>query len=289
MTSYYKVTLEGDLDALSEVETLWEEIALSTSLFEANPEGTRWSLEALFLEEPGTGTLFKGFTPALVPLQETLTREFLPARDWLAENRKTFAPLEIGSFFIHSADDRDLRPAGKRALEIEAATAFGTGRHETTKGCLELLEYLKGKKADPARILDLGCGTGILAMAAATLFQDADVRASDNDPDATQMTTHNLDLNQLGQRVEVLLSQGFESFLEGEAYDLIVANILAEPLRLLAPDMARFTSKDARLILSGLLTLQVPEIEAVYKQNGFTLEKAQDAGGWSAILLVKQP
>ncbi|MBA4749424.1 MAG: 50S ribosomal protein L11 methyltransferase [Alphaproteobacteria bacterium] len=289
MTSYYKVTLEGDLDALSEVETLWEEIALSTSLFEATPEGTRWSLEALFLEEPDAETLFKGFTSTLEPLQETLTREFLPARDWLAENRKTFAPLKIGSFFIHSAEDRDLRPVGKRALEIEAATAFGTGRHETTKGCLELLEHLEEKKIVPARILDLGCGTGILAMAAATLFQNADIRASDNDSDAIHMTTHNLGLNQLGQRVEVLLSQGFESFSKNETYDLIVANILAEPLRLLAPDMARFTNKGARLILSGLLTIQVPEIEAVYAQNGFILEKAQDASGWSAILLVKQP
>lgn len=285
MTTFYSVRLDGSQEKLLPVEEAWEEVCVSSSLFEL--ESGKWQLEALFLHSPDVVHLFTLLPQELQSLKDKIVQEVLPPRDWLSENRQSFAPLEIGSFFIHSAQDKPLLPEGKIGLEIEAATAFGTGRHETTKGCLLLIERLiEEEGAHIHNVLDLGCGTGILAMAAAHLLPDAHFMASDNDPDAVSMTTKNLAANALEGRITSVLSEGFAD-LKGGPFDLIIANILAEPLYQLAPDMGARAAENSWLILSGLLDTQSPFLIDVYEAQGFECVDAVEENGWCAMLLER--
>ena len=285
MTTFYSVRLDGPQDKLTLLETAWEEACVSTSLFELNPG--KWQLEALFLKAPDMAHLFTLAPQELQTLRDQAVQEILPPKDWLSENRQSFAPLEIGSFFIHSAQDKQSLPEGKIGLEIEAATAFGTGRHETTKGCLLLIERLVEEEgAHIHNVLDLGCGTGILAMAAAHLLPSAHFLASDNDPEAVSMTAKNLEINALGGRITPVLSEGFRD-LESAPFDLIIANILAEPLYQLAPDMGARAGPNSWLILSGLLDTQSPFLIDVYEAQGFECVDAFEENGWCAMLLER--
>lgn len=284
--AFYSVQLEGEISDLLALETLWEERAVSTSVFEVSEKDALWSLEALFVEEPDLGALFEGAGPDLCPYQHKARLTYLPPTDWLAQNRLSFAPLTIGRFYIHGGDAPPA-PQDKMSLEISASTAFGTGRHETTRGCILLLEALAQEGKTFERILDLGCGTGILAMAAAHLFPNAHLVASDNDVQATDMTARNLAANALSTRIEVRQSEGFDA-LDGAQFHLIVANILAGPLEMLVPEMAAHTFTGARLILSGILCTQADAVEARYKGHGFKVTTRHIDGDWCALCLEKK-
>lgn len=284
--AFYSVQLEGEISDLLALETLWEERAVSTSVFEVSEKDALWSLEALFVEEPDLGALFEGAGPDLFPYQHKARLTYLPPTDWLAQNRLSFAPLTIGRFYIHG-EEAPPAPQDKISLEISASTAFGTGRHETTRGCILLLEALAQDGKTFEHILDLGCGTGILAMAAAHLFPNAHVAASDNDVQATDMTARNLATNALSSRIEVTQSEGFDA-LDGAQFHLIVANILAGPLEMLAPEMATHTFTGAHLILSGILCTQADAVEARYKGHGFKVTTRHIDGDWCALCLEKK-
>jgi ribosomal protein L11 methyltransferase len=224
---------------------------------------------------------------ALVHGAEDFAVSELPETDWVAHVRRTLAPVEAGRFFVHGGHDAHLVPEGRIGLLIEAAMAFGTGHHGTTQGCLRLADRLGESGFRPEKIADIGAGTAVLAMAAAKLWPEARVIASDIDPLAVEVARANLAPNGLEGRIECLEATGFEhGRLRAEApYDLIFANILKGPLLTLAPDMADSLRPGGYAILSGLLTPQAEEILLRYGDAGLILEFTEEIGEWSNLLL----
>ena len=178
-------------------------------------------------------------------------------------------------------------PPGKIGLQIEATVAFGTGHHGTTLGCLRAFDRLAMAGFSPVRVADIGCGTAVLAMAAAAILPDAVIIASDIDEVAVDVARANASINGLADRVICLEAAGFshERILASGPFDLVFANILKGPLIGLAPDMAVHVATDGLAILSGLLVVQAEAVTAAYVANGFTLIAREDIGEWSTLVL----
>lgn len=213
-----------------------------------------------------------------------LSTRLLPETDWVKAVYRDFPPLTIGRFYVYgthssSGPEKDLLP-----LHINAATAFGSGHHESTEGCLLAFSQLADTQAFHAP-LDMGCGSGILALAMAQLWQ-CSVMACDNDPEAIAVTRHNGDLNQLSHLIMPCLSEGFEG-ITGRQFDLIVANILAGPLCEMAPLALKALLPKGTLILSGILTRQAETVKQIYRQQGATFEDQIYRGDWSTLVLSK--
>ncbi|MFM9975078.1 MAG: 50S ribosomal protein L11 methyltransferase, partial [Beijerinckiaceae bacterium] len=174
------------------------------------------------------------------------------------------------------------------AIEIEAALAFGTGHHGTTHGCLLLLDR-ELKRKPPRRVLDVGTGTGVLAIAAARALKRK-IAAGDIDPVSTLTSRQNAIANRVGAYVRPVTAIGIthSDLTDGAPYDLILANILARPLRMLSPHLARAASLDGRLILSGLLARDVAGVLSAYRGQGFSLMERLDLDGWVALILKRK-
>ncbi|MCW5748156.1 MAG: 50S ribosomal protein L11 methyltransferase [Alphaproteobacteria bacterium] len=196
------------------------------------------------------------------------TVEVLPDTDWVAENQRSFRPFAVGPFWVHPSHDPGTPPPGVIALRIDAGLAFGTGTHATTRGCLEAIAQLAPPV--PARAIDVGCGSGILAIAMARLWQRP-VLGCDNDPDAIEVARDNAALNGVADLCAFHLAHGLDApaLAAAAPYDLIVANILALPLIELAPSFAQATRPGAAVILAGLLAEQVDDVLAAYARHGF--------------------
>jgi ribosomal protein L11 methyltransferase len=209
------------------------------------------------------------------------------AKDWVKATLEELVPVRAGRFVVHGSHDRAKVPPNKLGIEIEAALAFGTGHHGTTRGCLLLLdEVLKAHR--PRRVLDLGTGTGVLAIAAAKALQ-IKVLASDIDPLAARVAGDNARLNGAGDLVQTICATGFSApqFAARAPFDLVLANILANPLRQMATPMARHLAPSALLILSGLLPYQAGGVVAAYRARGLVLVRHLQIEGWSSLLLRK--
>jgi len=214
----------------------------------------------------------------------------LPEKDWVAENQRSFQPFKVGPFWVHPSHRRAGVPAGLLPIEIDAGLAFGTGTHATTRGCLEMLATLD--PAETPNAVDVGCGSGILAIAMAKLWQRP-VIGGDNDPQAVEVAIENAARNGVAPLCCFVISLGLEApELAGRApYDLVVANILAGPLIELAEPFDAATRPGGRLLLSGLLVEQAEMIVAAYKSRGFVVERHinLETGGaaWRTLLLRK--
>jgi ribosomal protein L11 methyltransferase len=202
-------------------------------------------------------------------------------RDWLAENRRAFPPQRIGRFFIHGSHRRETPPAGAIAVEIDAASAFGTGEHPSTRGCLIALDRLARRRRF-GLVRDVGTGSGILAIAAAKALRRT-VRASDIDPEAVRVARHHARCNGVSGLVWIECWAG----VRGHGHDLVFANILARPLMLMARDLARGVAPGGYAILSGLLTRQEAGVLASYRPQGLSLDFRIVIDGWSILVLRK--
>lgn len=281
----FKIRAEKDIAyPLSE---LLEEHADVISLFEDSQDQSLWIIKGTCEKEPSRGkleALMKAFENT--PILEIIR---LPNKDWLAENRKDFPPLEIAGFYIYGSHIANPIWGNNIPLKIEASTAFGTGNHGSTHGCLEALQYLKSQGIHPRNPLDLGCGTGILALGIAKLFK-VKVTASDIDLAATEKTLYNMKENNEADLITVYTAEGLESSaLSALApFDLIVANILAGPLMDMAPQIKGALSKGGHLILSGLLDHQVPALKEAYLDATLILIKKILKGDWATLIFKKQ-
>lgn len=213
-----------------------------------------------------------------------IAEERLPERDWLAENRRDFPPQPIGRFFIHGSHWRGRVPPSAVSIEIDAATAFGTGEHPSTRGCLLALDRLARRRRF-RRPLDIGTGSGILAIAAAKRLHRP-VIAGDIDPEAVRVARHHARRNGLASRVRIVRTAGYQSHaLRRSGYDLIFANILARPLALMARDLKRALAPGGVAVLAGLLRRQEPLVLAAHRAQGLALARRLVIEGWSTLVL----
>jgi ribosomal protein L11 methyltransferase len=214
-----------------------------------------------------------------------ITFDTVEAKDWVKATLEELVPVRAGRFIVHGQHDRARVAPNKLGVEIEAALAFGTGHHGTTRGCLMLLDHVL-KARDPRRVLDLGTGTGVLAIAAAKA-RHRPVLASDIDPLSARVARDNARLNEVGNLVESIRATGFSApqFAARGPFDLVLANILANPLRELATPMWRHLAPSALVILSGLLPHQARGVIAAYRARGIVLVRHIQIEGWSSLLM----
>ena len=209
----------------------------------------------------------------------------LPDVDWVAENRASFPPIRAGRFYIHDSDHMDTPPAGAVPIRVDAATAFGTGHHGTTRGCLEALDRLIRSGLASAPVLDLGCGTGILGIAAAKAMR-VRVVASDIDPIAVAKARENVRVNGVAARMRTYESRGLDAVVVRRhgPFGLVLANILARPLERLAPLIAANRAPGAPVILSGLLREQERQVIAAYRRTGLFIRARIHHEEWSTLI-----
>jgi len=212
----------------------------------------------------------------------------LPDTDWVAHVRRELHPVEAGRFFVYGSHDADKLPEGRVGLLIEAAMAFGTGHHGTTKGCLEAMDKLLTDGVAPASVADIGCGTALLAIAAAKVL-DGPVIASDIDPVAVDVALANIRANAVSDRVTCVEAAGFDhaELARIAPYDLVFANILKAPLIELAPAVAAHVAPGGHAILSGLLLSQAREVAEAYAAVGLSLADRRDTGDWATLTLQR--
>jgi ribosomal protein L11 methyltransferase len=264
------------------------DLALTASAHEDATTG-EWVFEAtcemlpdlLAFEELARGTLGGDVDFTITPID--------PDVNWVAKSLEGLQPVLAGGFYVygsHSAEQ--VPPAGLTPLHIEAAQAFGTGHHETTTGCLEAIA-LTLKRRRPRRMLDVGTGTGVLAIALARRTHTL-VVASDIDPIATRTTIENARDNGVGPLIRAITATGLDhrAIAAGAPYDLIVANILAAPLVHLAPAISRAASRHATIILSGLLATQAARVASAYAMQGVVLRQRLIRGDWATLILEKR-
>lgn len=208
--------------------------------------------------------------------------EALPDVNWLEQSYRQFPPFTVGPFYVHGSHTTDPAPAGSIDLQIDAATAFGSGEHGTTAGCLLLLDQLKREGFAPGAVLDMGCGSGILSIAAKKLW-DVPVLAVDIDPESVRVTNNHCAANNV--TLTAMAGDGF-AVVEG-TYDLIIANILPVPLKAMVGDAVGCVNAGGFIILSGMLLDQAEDVLRTYETLGVRLQTRLDRGEWTALLLKK--
>lgn len=260
---------------------------------EAEPD--KWEVHAYFEGKPDQASiaLIKSLIPSAARAKPLLER--LPDEDWVTISQQGLDPVSAGRFYVHTSTNKGAIPRGATPFQIEASRAFGTGGHETTEGCLWMLDGMRRRGARFDHIVDIGTGTGLLAFAARQLWPRAYVTASDIDPVSIDVTIDNAEANAipLGQhpgRVALCVAPGtdHEMIQRRAPYDLVIANILAGPLIELAPGLTSILSEGGTLILAGLLNSQVDLVAAAYRAQGMRLTQRRNNGEWPSLRLVKR-
>lgn len=274
------------LNAVPIFEDIFGDIAgaiLTTPIEKGSNKGL-WEVQAIFEYRP-TEAVFKD---ALTKLSQAanipcptgdITQ--MPDVNWLKESYQGFPPITIGQYYIYGSHIQGQLPTDKITLKIDAATAFGTGEHQTTHGCLEALNNLK---ITPKRVLDIGCGSGILSMAYAKTTK-RNVDAVDIDPESVRVASENAKNNGLSDLMKVWQSDGYHN-IQGQ-YDLIFCNILAKPLIQMAPDLVAHLTPGGIAILSGFLTRQERWVLKAHTDVGLKLINRYRINGWGTIVVQK--
>jgi len=285
-TAAYQVTLlgeAGEAEAIaSRLEETIEPRALAVSLFDRGMG--RFEVSALYAERPHEDALVAALDGAA---HGAVSIEPLAAADWVTLSQGKRGPVQAGRFLAHGSHDRDRVPKRRLAIEIDAGQAFGTAHHASTRGCLLALDDLL-KRERPRVILDVGTGTGILAIAAAKVLQ-CPVLASDEDRLAAAIAAANARKNRAGALISTVTARGFaHPSLRRLAADLLLANLVERALYALAPELARRVKPGGTAILSGLTQTQARTIEARNSAFGFILEKRIVLDGWTTLVLRRR-
>ncbi|MBB04917.1 MAG: 50S ribosomal protein L11 methyltransferase [Pseudooceanicola sp.] len=254
-------------------------------VFEIEDGSGLWEVGGYFTESPDQAGLA---LLATIHGAKPFAVSELPETDWVAKVKRELAPIRAGRFYLYGSHDAETVPADCVPLLIEAAMAFGTGHHGTTQGCLRALDRLLEQGVTAEKVADIGCGTAVLAMAAARVWPGTPL-ASDIDPVAVEVAEANLAANDMQGRVTCLEATGFDhpQIAAAAHFDLIFANILKGPLVDLAPHMAEHLSPGGHAILSGLLNEQAADVAMAYEAVGITQIEATEIGEWTTLLLRK--
>lgn len=254
-------------------------------VFELEDASGLWEVGGYFTEKPDEIAL--ALLAKMHDARDFVVSE-LPEVDWVAHVKRELAPVEAGRFFVYGGHDVDKLPQGRIGLKIEASMAFGTGHHGTTLGCLRAVDRLAEQGLVKRNVVDVGCGTAVLAMAAAKIWPNPTI-ASDIDGVACDVARANVAANGLEERVHVVEAAGFDhpDLAAASPFDLVFANILKGPLISLAPDMSKSIAPEGHAILSGILNPQADEVVSVYAQNGFNVLHREEIGDWTTLTLSK--
>ena len=283
----WKLQVEVPAAAADLFSAALQPFGMAIASFGKTPEGI-WTVEAYAVNQPDHARLASALlvAAAAAGIDEPPVRcEPLANTDWLAKSLRSFRPVRAGRFFIHPSHYTGAPPAGSIAVQIDAATAFGSGEHGSTFGCLSAIDWLAPSLGmDP--VLDVGCGSGILAIALAKLGRSR-VVATDIDPEAVRVCRENARFNAVAGRVEAVWSHSLRNRrIRAEAgFHLIVANILARPLMLLAREIVASLREDGYVVLSGLLERQEPQVLGAYRRCGLILDSRITVDGWRTLIL----
>ncbi len=286
---------EGTARAVSDIiiET-FDAAEAAVAAFEEAPattdwRGGPWLVEAYFGDAPDEANL-RALIASVAGEEAAARVAFgrIDAKDWVASSLEGLKPVRAGRFVVHGSHSRGEVRVNEIAIEIDAALAFGTGHHGTTRGCLLMLDRI-ARRRRPRAILDIGTGTGVLAIAAAKLFKRP-VQASDIDPVSVAAAAENARRNGAGAFVDPVLADGAANDVLRRAapYDLVFANILARPLCRLAPQIAQLTDMGADIVLSGLLARDVAGVLVAYRRQSIVLAKRLDIEGWATLLMQRR-
>jgi ribosomal protein L11 methyltransferase len=273
-------------DAVSAAMENMEPAPTGVGVFEVEDDSGLWEVGGYFEGAPDEVAL--ALLAATFGAKPFVVSE-VPETDWVAHVKRELPPVEAGRFFVYGSYDATEVPADRVGLLIDAAMAFGTGHHGTTLGCLKAYDRLLSDGMTFDDVADIGCGTAVLAMAAAKTGS-AHVIASDIDQVAVDVAEVNMAANDMAGAVMCVAAAGFDEdrLTNAAPFDLIFANILKGPLIMLAPDMAKHNKLGGFVILSGLLNEQADEIIAVYSQNGYNLTRHDVIGDWSTLTLRQE-
>lgn len=263
---------------------------------ELNEDRDEWQLDAYVNEKPSDALvdLLRSLIPSAAKAEAKV--EKLPEEDWVTLSQQGLEPVRAGRFYVHTSSYANSVPAGTTSFLIDASQAFGTGGHDTTSGCLEMLDRLETLAERPRNIADIGTGTGLLAFAALSLWPRARVMASDIDPASIKVTEDNGRINNMpigngsGQIALAVAAGTNHAAIQRRApYDLVIANILAGPLINLASDIAAISKSGGHVILAGLIARQMDAVLAAYHGHGFRLIARGGSEEWPCLLLKKRP
>lgn len=263
-----------------------DDLAITASAHE-NEETGEWIFEATCAEEPDVAAFAALAREVLGGEVDFSVEPIDPSVNWVAKSLEGLHPVIAGNFFVHGSHEETPPPAGMIPIRIDAAQAFGTGHHETTAGCLEAIDRVL-KRGRPRTMIDIGTGTGVLAIALAKRLH-APVLATDIDPIAVTTTIENARDNGVARHIIAVEATGLDhrQIALGAPYDLILANILAGPLVALAPAMRRVAGRGATIILSGILNHQAPRVIAAYARQGLVLRHKIVKKEWSTLMLER--
>lgn len=265
--------------------------ALSISIFEESPtpagNNERSTVQALYESEALANAAIKNLT---ISQSTTYSIEQLPRTDWVSLSQEGLPPVSAGRFWVYGSHDADEVPSSvPHTILIDAGLAFGTGHHGTTKGCLLIFNDILDKGSLPKTVLDIGCGAGTLAIAAAmALPASTQILATDIDADSVEVTEENARLNGVSRRLNAAKADGFQSpVFAGRSFELIFANILAGPLMNLAPDIANALAPKGQVILSGIIDEMSGKVMEAFTSEGLTVTPQPSIEGWTSLLAVK--
>jgi ribosomal protein L11 methyltransferase len=291
MTQPWQISMEVPAAHAFDFGEALESLVDSCSTFEIE-NSDQWAVTGICQHFPDHATLIRAIKDAAraagIDAPDVEINQ-LPSIDWLARNRESFPSLHYGRFLIHGSHARPARPTHALTMEVDAGRAFGSGTHGTTEGCLRSLELLS-RSTRPSRMLDLGCGSGILAMAAARLWRRASILAVDIDIHAVRTACENSKRNLVARQIRTARADGYPRRRQGMGgrCDLVTANILAPPLIAMATDAKRWLRPGGMIILSGLLNHQEREVAAAYLSRGFAMVKRVRIQGWSTLCMRRR-
>ena len=249
-----------------------------------------WRIEAYFSDRREPRELEAEVTHLLGEPSPAFHVDEIPDLNWVALSQASLPPVQAHKFTVHGSHDRSRVPQGPHAILIEAGEAFGTAHHATTYGCLMGIARLSERRRPFRRILDLGCGSGILAIAAARSWPKSTIHGVDIDEQSVVVARENAAVNRVGSRIAFVCGPGVSSppIRRAAPFDFIIANILAGPLITLSPDIRRAAAPGATLMLSGILNREAAQVIAAYRAQGFALLHHRRYEGWSTLMLVKR-
>jgi ribosomal protein L11 methyltransferase len=286
---FWRILIHTTIDLAPAFEEALEPHVLAVSWFETK-DPDLWVVEGTTKEKPNHQLLQATLSSIakLMGVEEPkVIIEELPETDWLEATWRSFPPREIGRFYVYGSHHAHSPiPEDKIGLEINAATAFGSGEHETTTGCLLTIDELVVQAHTFSKPLDMGCGSGILAMAMAKVW-GAPVLAADIDPESVRVTQENAKINHCDHLIEACVSEGFQSgyITEKAPFDIVTANILAKPLCDMADDLVKSIMPGGYIILSGLLSRHREDVVATYERAGAQFVSQKVINDWVALLM----